>query len=121
MRAFLAGIARAVGLDVRESGSAEAALVLLDAEEAELVITDLDLPGMDGYALLRELADPKSGRARPRIIVCSVHVGLNASVRREELEEADVLLPVPTTAAELIAAIHRVFENAPRDRDPSAA
>lgn len=47
------------GFDVRCAGSGEQALELLESFSPHLILMDLQLPGLDGYALTRRL------RARP--------------------------------------------------------
>jgi signal transduction histidine kinase len=49
------------GYRVRTADSAEAALSELAREAADVVITDLKLPGMDGIDLIREIAGQKRG------------------------------------------------------------
>ncbi len=49
-----------VGYEVRTAMNAEDALRVLDTFEPRLILTDLQLPGMDGLALTRHLkADPR--------------------------------------------------------------
>ncbi len=43
------------GYDVREAGSGEEALQLLEKENMDLVLLDIMMPGMDGYQTLREI------------------------------------------------------------------
>jgi CheY-like chemotaxis protein len=48
-------LARA-GYSIREAATGEEALALFDSESAELVVTDLAMPGISGLALAEELA-----------------------------------------------------------------
>jgi CheY-like chemotaxis protein len=105
MRVFLAGVARTVGLEVVEAASGEAALEAFSKYTFDLVVLDLVLPGMDGYALIDAILARTVDRDRPRLIVCSTLVNLDQPLQRPELEDVDVLLPVPTTAIDLIEAI----------------
>ena len=43
------------GYDVREAGSGEEALQLIEKENMDLVLLDIMMPGMDGYQTLREI------------------------------------------------------------------
>lgn len=46
---------RAAGADVLEANGAEAALVELDRDAPHVVVSDLQMPGLDGYELMRIL------------------------------------------------------------------
>ena len=50
------------GYDVRTASSGEEALAAIDADDIDLVLLDIVMPGMDGYEVCRR--DP--GAARPR-------------------------------------------------------
>jgi hypothetical protein len=54
----VAGLERA-GFEVRSAGSAREALSLLDTWRPNVVVSDIGMPGMDGYEFIREL------RSRP--------------------------------------------------------
>jgi CheY-like chemotaxis protein len=57
------------GLTLRFAASAEEALRLLSALRCSVLITDVDLPGMDGLELLRVLrADPRH-QALPVLVI----------------------------------------------------
>ena len=62
------------------------ALACLKAEKPDLMILDLLMPKMDGFAVLKELRDPKWSeyKATPILILTSVRE--EASRRRYELE-----------------------------------
>ncbi|MCC7540866.1 MAG: response regulator, partial [Deltaproteobacteria bacterium] len=52
---FFAGLLRSAGMVVHESFSGTDALAVARRERPELVVTDILMPGLDGFALLREL------------------------------------------------------------------
>lgn len=57
------------GFDVETAGDAEEALVMLDTFAPRLILMDIQLPGMDGLELTRQLkADP----ARKHIVVIAL-------------------------------------------------
>jgi signal transduction histidine kinase/ActR/RegA family two-component response regulator len=58
------------GHDVRTSGNGPAALRELQQFEAQLVLLDIGLPGMDGYALA-DLIRQRSGSSAPRLVALS--------------------------------------------------
>src|SRR5688572_24320913 len=53
------------GADVLEAKSAEDALTLLDGNEVDVVVSDLAMPRMDGYQLIRTI---RSRRDHKRVI-----------------------------------------------------
>jgi CheY-like chemotaxis protein len=58
-----------VGADVRAAASGDAALEIADAWQPDLLVTDLGLPGMDGYALLAAIRARHSSTACPAVAV----------------------------------------------------
>lgn len=80
---------REMGLEVLEAVNGEAALALLEAEEVGLVVTDLDMPVLDGFGLIRRIR--LSTRARLPIVVLSTR-GDEADVRRASELGADAYL-----------------------------
>ena len=64
---------------VAEASTAEEALTLVQAVRPEVMLVDIDLPGMNGVQLVRELA--------PRLPDCTI-VMLTGSARRDDLVTA---------------------------------
>jgi two-component system response regulator AtoC len=56
VRAFLVSVLEGQGYRVIAARSGEAALQLLGDERAQLAVLDVSLPGMDGFAVVEELA-----------------------------------------------------------------
>lgn len=56
---------------VIEASNGEEALEVLDHEHIELLIVDIQMPGMDGYELMRSLRD--SGDQRPAIMLTAMN------------------------------------------------
>jgi CheY-like chemotaxis protein len=57
------------GLEVAEAGDGRAALARLDEQWPELILRDLLMPGMDGYAFLGELQKRREGRSVPVVVL----------------------------------------------------
>ncbi len=60
------------GHTMREAGDGEEALAMIAAEHPNLLVSDILMPAMDGYQLVRRLrSDPKT--ANTPVILCSAH------------------------------------------------
>ena len=57
LREALADTLALGGYDYLEAGDGEAALALLQRESVAMVVSDVNMPGMDGHALLRTLSE----------------------------------------------------------------
>lgn len=91
------------GYRAREAGSAEEALVLLGQEAADIVLTDLGLPGMSGEELCHEV---RKRWPRTAIIFAT---GMNAGPALDE-NARTALLRKPHSMEELLAAIAQVLK-----------
>lgn len=59
------------GYQVREAATAEEALEILKTERADLIVMDIQLPGMDGLAATRKLKENPATRDIPVVAVTS--------------------------------------------------
>ena len=89
------------GYAVTTAATGGQALDLAAAHHYELVVLDLRLPGLDGFAVLRELG--LAAQPTP-VLVLSAVVDVDARVRCLEMGAADFLLK-PFAVAELLARI----------------
>lgn len=80
---------REMGLEVLEAVNGEGALTQLESEQVGLIVTDLDMPVVDGFELIRRVR--QSGRGRIPIVVLSTR-GDQADVRRASELGADAYL-----------------------------
>ena len=95
------------GFEVRTVGDGEAALQALAQEPADLVLLDINLPGMSGYEVCQEI------RANPRWTGIKV-VMLTAMGREMEREKgvamgADDYITKPFSTRDLVAKIEQIL------------
>ncbi|MCA9509808.1 MAG: response regulator [Myxococcales bacterium] len=100
---------RGLGYDEVEFDEAEhgqAALDLLREREPDLIVTDLNMPVMDGVSMLRRIKASPRLQHIPVIVVSSV---LNEARKRELVERGvDLLVEKPVSPPDLAAAIERI-------------
>lgn len=72
--------------EVLEAGNGAEALKILEAHEVHLLLTDINMPVMDGAELLREIARHERWRGLGRVIISTD----GSSSRREEAAELAV-------------------------------
>lgn len=103
MRAYLRHLLQASGYRVAVATDGEAALAAALAEPPDLVLTDVMMPRLDGFGLLRALRADRRTREVPVLLV-SARAGEEAEV--EGLEAgADDYLVKPFAARELLARL----------------
>ncbi len=69
IRQMLAFTLREAGFDVTEASDGQDALAQLGGARVDLVITDLNMPRMDGIALIRELRSRPASRQTPVLML----------------------------------------------------
>lgn len=91
------------GFEVREALDGVAALEILLNEKIDLVITDLNMPKMDGLQLTREIRKNPTYKRIPVIMLTT-----NPSEEQKALEAgANLYLKKPVTSEELISHVQK--------------
>jgi DNA-binding NtrC family response regulator len=89
------------GFDVVEAENAEVALSLIKAQDFDLVLSDVRMPGMNGVDLFRHVHDLK-----PELpVILMTAFALEGLVQEALREGAFTLLPKPFDIAHLVAAL----------------
>jgi CheY-like chemotaxis protein len=104
VRDLLEKVLKRRGHDVVAAGDADQALVALEQAHFDLLLTDVVMPGMDGFDLLRRV---KSAYPEIKVIV------LTGYARKQSISDfllygADDYLSKPFQVHELVAAVERV-------------
>ncbi|HLJ81820.1 MAG TPA: PAS domain S-box protein, partial [Ktedonobacterales bacterium] len=117
MRAYLARLLSA-RWDVRTVANGADALAAASAQPPDLILADVMMPGMDGFALVAALRDNPRTRALP-VILLSARAGEEATVEGLRAGADDYLIK-PFSARELLARVQTHLELA-RVRKETAA
>jgi signal transduction histidine kinase/CheY-like chemotaxis protein len=110
MRAYLSRLLAGQGWRVRSVTDGRQALDAIHREPPDLVLTDVMMPVLDGFDLVRRLRADPATRALP-VLVLSARAGEEASVAGLSLGADDYLVK-PFAAAELIARIRTAIRRA---------
>jgi DNA-binding NtrC family response regulator len=94
------------GFEVAQAFSGQEALSRLAADESDVVLLDVRMPGMDGLETLRAIR-----REHPlvKVILLSGHASINAAVEGMRLGASDYLLK-PVDLEDLLAKMESAFE-----------
>ena len=100
------------GAEVRAAGSAEEAIEALDGETPDLLISDIGMPRVDGYELMRRIRAMESPERRDLPAIA-----LTAFARHEDAAKArqagfGVHLPKPVDPSRLFTTIASVLSGA---------
>jgi len=96
------------------------ALANLKAEEPDLLILDLLMPKMDGFAVCKELQDPRWSKYKNTPILILTSVREEASRRRYELEtgrelDVDDYVEKPVSPDILLERVGRLIKKREKD------
>jgi signal transduction histidine kinase len=103
-RELLAHVLGNAGGEVRVAGSATEALELLDQERFDILVSDIGMPGEDGYSLMRKVAERRS-------LLPAIALSAFTSVQDRERALAagfKTHLPKPLDAHALISFVDRL-------------
>lgn len=113
IREMLAERLRLAGYDCRQAANAAAALEEFQQHPADLVITDLRMPGGSGMDLLAALQQRRSGVA---VVLATAESDIQVAIDAMKQGAADYLLK-PFQFEFVLAAIHRALEKARLERE----
>jgi CheY-like chemotaxis protein len=80
-----------LGFDWVEADSGEAALAFLEANDADLILLDIMMPGMDGFAVLDALRANRRLASIPVLVISGMDGDMQSVARAIELGAADFL------------------------------
>jgi two-component system chemotaxis response regulator CheY len=69
MREMVAFTLKGAGFDVVEAADGQQALVVLASHKVDLIITDLNMPGLDGLSLIRKVRAAGTHRTTPILML----------------------------------------------------
>lgn len=95
---------------IREASDGEAALALLRQEKAALIISDLNMPKINGFKLLETVRQTPEWSATPFIILTAEL--RPASLHRAFQSHATQYIVKPFTAEDIIKKINQLFPGA---------
>jgi diguanylate cyclase (GGDEF)-like protein len=109
VRALVAGYLRGAGFSVDEADNGADALKRIEASPFDVIITDLRMPIMDGFALLEAVKRDHGG---PEVILLTgTHAhDMSSAIRALRLGAHDFLTKPPSGPDEVIVAVERAVE-----------
>jgi len=100
---FMGKVLSSAGFDVRLASDGESGIASFREKRPNLVLCDINMPGMDGYSVLESLKSDGSINNIPFIFVTSIDG--REEQRRGMCEGADDYLTKPFTAEELVKTV----------------
>jgi CheY-like chemotaxis protein len=119
MRLAIGSVLRSRSYDVIEAGDGEEALRKLKEEKPDIMLLDLLMPKMDGFAVVKELKNTQESYSNiPILIISSIRE--EASHRRYELEvghelDVDEYIEKPIEPFILLERVQRLLSKGGKD------
>lgn len=107
MRQMVSFTLQSVGYEVLEAASGEQALEIAKTRKPNLVIVDLNMPQMDGFALIKSLRSLKDYKFTPILVLTTE----SQDIRRQEGRAAGATgwLVKPFNPEQLISVVKKVL------------
>jgi DNA-binding response OmpR family regulator len=106
MQAFVCRVLRQHGYGVESALDGEQALSMISAEQPDLVLLDLAMPGLDGWGVLERL---RALAGAPRVVVLSAAM-IDAETHRRGLDAgAWACLTKPVRIADLVSTCRQAL------------
>jgi CheY-like chemotaxis protein len=116
VRVLIEAVLGPAGYEIRSAAGGVAGLTLADAEPPDIVLLDVQMPGMDGYEVCRILREGPRTRSIPVVMLtASDDPALN---RKAYAAGAHACVPKPFRQEGLIAAIEAVVAGMSREKPP---
>jgi len=96
------------GYEVREAGNGREALDSMSSNLPDLVVLDLNMPVLDGMAVLEQMKS-LAAEHRPRVIILTAYGSISAAVKATRLGAVD-FLEKPITPTDLREAVRSVLD-----------
>ncbi len=106
IRSLCSEVLRRVGYEVEVADSGEAGLAAAAARHFDLVLSDINLPGMDGLAVVESLVAKEKA---PTVLLITAYPSVATAVKGMKLGARDYLSK-PFTADELRLAVRRALD-----------
>lgn len=105
------------GYVVREASNGKEALEAIERQTPDLIVLDLNMPGMDGMAVLEHLKSLAAAN-RPRVIILTAFGSIATAVRATRMGAVD-FLEKPITPTELRQTVRSVLTEPELDAPPA--
>ncbi|HEX4905534.1 MAG TPA: response regulator [Acidimicrobiales bacterium] len=96
------------GVDVRVAGSGEEALVLVREVSPPIAFIDAQMPGMDGYEVVRLLREEPPAGCRPHLIMLTAS-GHDTDRVRAEAAGVDEFMTKPFSPSGVVARVRELL------------
>jgi DNA-binding response OmpR family regulator len=119
IRMMLRTALEAEGYRVAEAANGRDALAAIAKESPDLLVLDLNMPVMDGMAVLERLKEAASDKS-PRVLILTAYGSIPTAVRATRLGAVD-FLEKPITPSELRQSVRSILQEPELDSPPVGA
>lgn len=108
---------RRAGVVVKAVGNPQAALDAIDSFNPDVIVTDIEMPGMTGLELLARV---RAAQQHLPVVVMTAHVSVDYAVNALR-GQADEFLTKPVKSSELVSVVTRLAEEGRKARESAEA